>query len=144
MCFFNVGACTALIRVLYCIVYALRTACTVVIFFVSVFLLLCNLFSQCMGVHCLVNHTCNALIMVLYCTFIYFRTTYTGRIFFFLCFCSYVFFLSNLGAFTASLRMCKLNSTEYVLHWYTICTACVLFAHYILFSFCALLESNDT
>ena len=27
MFFFNVGMCTALISVLYCIVYALRTAC---------------------------------------------------------------------------------------------------------------------
>ena len=91
--FFNVGACTALIRVLYCM-------CTHSVlhvqfsFFVSVFLLLCNLFFQCMGVHCLVNHTRNALIMVLYCTFIYFCTALIIYVFafFFLCFCSYVFF----------------------------------------------------
>ena len=30
--FFNVGVCTALISVLYCILYALHTACTIVIF----------------------------------------------------------------------------------------------------------------
>ena len=73
--FFNVGLCTALIRVLYCMCTHCVLHVQLPYFFVSVFLLLCNLFSQCMGVHCLVNHTRNALIMVLYCTFIYFCTS---------------------------------------------------------------------
>ena len=132
MCFFfNVGVCTALIRVLYCIVYALRTACTVVIFFVSVFLLSVNLFSQCMGVHCFVNHTCTSLIMVLCCTFVYFHTVlnyFTCFAFFYLCFCSYVFLFSNLCSCTALLGMLRLHSTNSVLHSCTTCTACVLFA----------------
>ena len=117
MFFFNVGVCTALIRVLYCIVYALRTACTVVIFFVSVFLLSVNLFSQCMGVHCFVNHTCTSLIMVLCCTFVYFHTVlnyFTCFAFFYLCFCSYVFLFSNLCSCTALLGMLRLHSTNSV------------------------------
>ena len=117
MFFFNVGVCTALIRVLYCIVYALRTACTVVIFFVSVSLLSVNLFSQCMGVHCFVNHTCTSLIMVLCCTFVYFHTVlnyFTCFAFFYLCFCYYVFLFSNLCSCTALLGMLRLHSTNSV------------------------------
>ena len=84
--------------------------------------------------HCLVNHSCTALNTFLYCTFIYFRTTYTDRIFLFVFFLLCILF-SNLGACTALFGMCKLHSTETVLHLYTFCNACVLFAHCIFVRF---------
>ena len=128
--FFNVWSLHCIDQGSVLHVYALRTAWTVAIFFVSVFLLLCNLFSQCMGVHCLVNHTRNALIMVLYCMFIYFCTSlfiYVFASFPFLVLLLCILF-SNLGSCIALLGMLRLHSTDYVLHSYTTCTACVLFA----------------
>ena len=98
--FFNVGVCTAFSKsCVHCIdqgsvlhVHAFHTRCTVLIY-VFLFLLLCNLFFQCMGVHCLVNHTHNALIMVLYCMFIYFCTSLIIYVF--------AFFFFNVRARTA-------------------------------------------
>ena len=140
--FFNVGACTAFSKLcVHCIdqgsvlhVHAFRTACTVLIF-VFMFLLLCNLFFQCMGVHCLVKHTCTALIMVLYCTFIYFRTTYIDRIFLF------VFFLLCIRFFKFRGVHCLVNHPSIALNrvLYYMCTQSILHAQFsFLFScFCS-------